>query len=69
MKMREPGLGVGPLALGAFLAAGGTANATLDMQKKAKIAGFEATNCLCCHKKPLRWRSLSADCFRPGVRC
>lgn len=53
MKMKEPGLGVGLLALGAFLAAGGTANATLDLQKKAKAAGFEPTSCLYCHNEKL----------------
>lgn len=53
MQMKEPGLGVGLLALGAFLAAGGTAHATLELQKKAKAAGFEATSCLYCHNEKL----------------
>ncbi len=53
MKMKGLGLGVGLLALGAFLTTSGTANATLDMQKKAKAAGFEATNCLYCHNEKL----------------
>ena len=34
---------------GAWLALGGVASATMDMQKKAKAAGFEATNCQYCH--------------------
>jgi hypothetical protein len=53
MKMKRLGLGVGLLALGAFLTTGGTANATLDLQKKAKAAGFEATSCLYCHNQKL----------------
>jgi mono/diheme cytochrome c family protein len=37
------------------LVAGGsrTANATVDMQKKAKAAGVEAPNCLTCHGEKL----------------
>jgi hypothetical protein len=31
----------------------GTAQATLDMQKKAKAAGFEATNCMYCHAEKM----------------
>ncbi len=31
----------------------GTASATVDMQKKAKGAGFEAQNCLYCHGEKL----------------
>ena len=53
MKTKGLGLGVGLLALGAFLTMSGTANATLDMQKKAKAAGFEAANCLYCHNEKL----------------
>jgi hypothetical protein len=34
---------------GAWLSLGGVASATMDMQKKAKAAGFEATNCQYCH--------------------
>jgi len=29
------------------------AHATLDMQKKAKTAGFDAANCLYCHNEKL----------------
>ena len=36
-------------ALLAFVSGAGDAWATLDMQKKAKAAGFPATNCLYCH--------------------
>ena len=34
---------------GAWLALGGVASATMDMQKKAKAAGFDAANCQYCH--------------------
>lgn len=40
---------IGVLALGAWLGSAGNAWATMDMQKKAKAAGFAATNCLYCH--------------------
>ncbi len=30
-----------------------TARATMDLQKKAKAAGFEATNCMYCHNEKL----------------
>ena len=53
MKMKRLGLGAGLLALSAFLTSGGTANATLDLQKKAKAAGFAATSCLYCHNEKL----------------
>ncbi|HLA77296.1 MAG TPA: hypothetical protein VJU18_06940, partial [Vicinamibacteria bacterium] len=36
-----------------WLGGGGVARATLDMQKKAKAAGFEATNCMYCHGEKL----------------
>ena len=43
----------GGLGLGLALLPG-SAQATLDMQKKAKAAGFaEATNCLYCHNEKL----------------
>ena len=40
---------VGLLALAAFLGGAGDAGASMDMQKKAKAAGFPATNCQYCH--------------------
>ncbi len=40
---------LGLLVLGAWLGGAGTASATMDMQKKAKEAGFAATNCMYCH--------------------
>ncbi len=40
-------------ALLAFLGGAGDAWATLDMQKKAKAAGFPAANCLYCHGEKL----------------
>ena len=41
---------VGLLALAAFLGGAGDAAATMDMQKKAKAAGFPAANCQYCHE-------------------
>jgi mono/diheme cytochrome c family protein len=48
------------------LVAGGltrTASATVDMQKKAKAAGFAAQNCLYCHgeKLPKKGASTLSD--------
>ncbi len=50
MKMTRP---IGFLALGAFLAASGSAFATMPMQKKAKELGFPATSCTYCHVEKL----------------
>ena len=47
--MKRMMVGVGLLVAGAWLALGGVASASMDMQKKAKAAGFEATNCQYCH--------------------
>lgn len=44
---------VGLFALVAFLGGSGDAWATLEMQKKAKAAGFAAANCLYCHNEKL----------------
>jgi hypothetical protein len=44
---------VGLVALGLVAGGAGRANATVDMQKKAKAAGFEASNCLYCHGEKL----------------
>jgi mono/diheme cytochrome c family protein len=46
-------IGLVLLAGGAWFAGAGTASATMDMQKKAKAAGMEATNCLYCHGEKL----------------
>lgn len=43
----------GSLALGLVLAGAGRADATLEMQKKAKEAGFAAANCQYCHVEKL----------------
>lgn len=51
--MRLLGRAVALFALPAFLAGAGEAWATLDMQKKAKAAGFQATNCQYCHVEKL----------------
>lgn len=53
MRSRRFVPAVGLLALGAFLGQAGTASATMDMQKKAKAAGFPAANCLYCHGEKL----------------
>jgi len=53
MKVRQLGLVGVLLALGTLLTTGGTANATLDLQKKAKATGFQATSCLYCHNEKL----------------
>lgn len=53
MRTSGVGLRIGLLVLGAWLGLGGRAQATLDMQKKAKAAGLEAANCLYCHNEKL----------------
>ena len=54
MKKRTAGLAVGSLAAGLVLSGAGPARATMEMQKKAKTAGFtESTNCLYCHNEKL----------------
>jgi len=54
MRMRARyGLCVASLVAGAWIATSGTASATMPLQKKAKEAGFEATNCLYCHNEKL----------------
>ena len=50
VKIGLAGLAAG---LGAWLAGAGSAHATLDMQKKAKAAGFPAANCQYCHEDKL----------------
>jgi len=53
MRLERLGRKVGLLAVGALLGGAGDAWATLDMQKKAKAAGFPAANCLYCHGEKL----------------
>ena len=55
MRLDLLGRAVGLFALLAlaFLVGTGDARATLDMQKKAKAAGFPAANCLYCHGEKL----------------
>jgi hypothetical protein len=43
----------GSLALGLVLAGASGVHATLEIQKKAKAAGFTATNCQYCHGEKL----------------
>jgi hypothetical protein len=44
---------VGLFAVGLLAGGARESHATLDMQKKAKAAGFEAANCLYCHGEKL----------------
>jgi mono/diheme cytochrome c family protein len=53
MKKRLLGGMVGLIALGLLAGGRGTANAGLELQKKAKEAGFPAQNCLYCHGEKL----------------
>jgi hypothetical protein len=54
MTKATVGLASATLALGLVLGLAGRADATLEMQKKAKAAGFaESTNCLYCHNEKL----------------
>lgn len=54
MKKALAGLVAGGFALAFVLSGAGRAHATLEMQKKAKAAGFAAsTNCLYCHNEKL----------------
>ncbi len=52
-KTRWMGMAMaGAIGLG-FALLPGPAQATMDMQKKAKAAGFDATNCMYCHNEKL----------------
>ena len=53
MTRHGTGVVVGSMVLGAWLLGTGSAQATLALQKKAKEAGFEVTNCLYCHNEKL----------------
>lgn len=53
MRHDPIGRAAGLLAIAALLGAAGDARATLDMQKKAKAAGFAAANCQYCHVEKL----------------
>ena len=52
-KMRKMRTAVVLVLGAAWLAGSGPAWATIDMQKKAKEAGFDAANCLYCHGEKL----------------
>jgi hypothetical protein len=55
MVMKKLALALVSLALAAALLASGArpAYATLELQKKAKAAGYETANCLYCHNEKL----------------
>jgi hypothetical protein len=55
MKRSKTDAGVAAALLfwGGWILLSGTSSATLPIQKKAKEAGFEATNCLYCHNEKL----------------
>jgi hypothetical protein len=53
MARHRAGVAIGMAVLGAWLLGAGSASATLAIQKKAKEAGFPATNCLYCHNEKL----------------
>ena len=54
MTKATVGLASATLAVGLCLGFAGSADATIEMQKKAKAAGFaESSNCLYCHNEKL----------------
>ena len=53
MKTFLGGFVGGVAAVGLLLVGAQPAHATLDIQKKAKAAGFDAPNCLYCHTDKL----------------
>lgn len=53
MKRTAGVVWAGGLGLGLVLLGTRTAHATLEMQKKAKQAGFVTANCLYCHNEKL----------------
>jgi hypothetical protein len=61
MKRIAAGLAAGVAALGLVLTAAGSAQATLDIQKKAKTAGFPAANCQYCHVDKLPKKGASTN--------
>ncbi len=58
--MRRTATAVGVLTVAFCLVGGGAAFATMPLQKKAKEAGFEATNCLYCHTEKLPKKGAAA---------
>jgi hypothetical protein len=47
------GIAAAMVAWAAGMLLSGTSSATLDIQKKAKTAGFKADNCLYCHTEKM----------------
>lgn len=61
MKRIVVGLAAGSAALAFVLTAAGPAQATMDIQKKAKEAGFPAANCQYCHVEKLPKKGASTN--------
>jgi cytochrome c553 len=51
--MKRTALFIGVVAAALWLASARPASATMDLQKQAKAAGFEAANCMYCHGEKL----------------
>jgi len=52
---------VGLTAVGLLAVSPGRVGATMDMQKKAKAAGFPAANCLYCHNEKMPKKGASTN--------
>jgi hypothetical protein len=61
MRQKQLARTIGALALGAWLGGASDAGATMDMQKKAKAAGFPAANCLYCHNEKMPKKGASTN--------
>jgi hypothetical protein len=61
MRQKQLARAIGALALGAWLGVPDDAGATMDMQKKAKAAGFAAANCQYCHNEKLPKKGASTN--------
>ena len=62
MKKTGTGLGLAIVLLVwcAGMLISGTSSATMDLQKKAKAAGFPADNCMYCHTEKMPKKGASA---------
>jgi hypothetical protein len=61
MKRFAAGFAAGCAALALVLTAAGPAQATLDIQKKAKAAGYPAASCQYCHVAKLPKKGASEN--------